>query len=91
MAPAGVHHVVALDAVPAEVRFDLVVSDVVMPRMSGFELWKRTREMNVAVPFLFISGYVDEELEQTAPGDESAFLAKPFSPEALVRAVSSQL
>jgi two-component system, cell cycle sensor histidine kinase and response regulator CckA len=67
--------------------FDAVVSDVVMPDMNGFALWERTRQTWPNLPFLFVSGYVEEQLDQTAHRDGSAFLSKPFSPEELLAAV----
>jgi two-component system, cell cycle sensor histidine kinase and response regulator CckA len=67
--------------------FHLVVSDVVMPDMSGFALWKRARETWPDLPFLFVSGYVEEQLDQSAHRDGSAFLSKPFSPDELLAAV----
>jgi DNA-binding response OmpR family regulator len=43
---------------------DLVICDIVMPKKSGLELFKetRTKESTSTVPFLFISGYKDEEM-----------------------------
>lgn len=67
---------------------DLLVTDVRMPRMDGWELSRRLRERWPDLPVLFISGY-DIELTGSArrrtPG---AFLRKPFDPDELVRQVA---
>jgi CheY-like chemotaxis protein len=73
-------------------RFDVVVTDVVMPGMSGPELAKRLAESQPDVPVLFMSGYTDDAIVRHGvlePG--VAFLQKPFSPEALARKVRELL
>jgi two-component system cell cycle sensor histidine kinase/response regulator CckA len=70
----------------------LLVSDVVMPRMSGSELAARMAEVRPGIKVLFISGYTHDAafrkgiLERTA-----AFLAKPFLPAQLARKVREVL
>jgi signal transduction histidine kinase/CheY-like chemotaxis protein len=60
---------------------DLVVTDVIMPRMGGVELATRMRGELPGLPFLFISGYADRaaRLLSELPA-HSSFLAKPFGP-----------
>lgn len=68
--------------------FDLLITDVVMPSMNGFELFLRLQERYSHVPTLFISGYTDNafgELQKLPPN--SRFLAKPFLPQALLEVV----
>ena len=69
---------------------DLLVTDLVMPRMSGQELAERVAERQPQARTVFISGYSEESptLERGALG-ESAFVRKPFSPSALVQTVNS--
>ena len=69
----------------------MVVTDVVMPRMGGIELARRLRQTHANVPILFVTGYVEqsEALHESAAG--APVLLKPFSPEALLRAVSAAL
>jgi PAS domain S-box-containing protein len=70
----------------------LVLADVVMPGMSGSELAVEIGRLAPGVPVLFTSGYTDGEILRRGllePG--AAFLAKPFSPEALVRAVRGRV
>jgi CheY-like chemotaxis protein len=69
----------------------MVVTDVVMPRMGGIELAKRLRQTHPMIPILFVTGYVEqsEALHESAAG--TPVLLKPFSPDALLRAVSTAL
>ncbi|WP_396214601.1 ATP-binding protein [Gemmatimonas sp.] len=61
---------------------DLVLTDVVMPRMGGRELAAELLQRGVRSPVLFMSGYQDgEELPDDA---RYTCLAKPFTPDALV-------
>jgi signal transduction histidine kinase/CheY-like chemotaxis protein len=67
---------------------DLVVADVVMPRMGGRELAARLKERWPGVPVLFTSGYTGADaigrglLESGSP-----FIQKPLDPDTLARAV----
>jgi DNA-binding NtrC family response regulator len=66
----------------------LVLTDVVLPGMSGPELACRVAELAPGTPVLLTSGYPDGEIARRgllAPG--AAFIPKPFTPEALVTAV----
>jgi PAS domain S-box-containing protein len=71
---------------------DLLLTDMVMPQMSGrhFANWLRTT--SPATRVVFASGYLDESLH---PGDrrdpEMFFLPKPFDPEQLARKVREAL
>jgi PAS domain S-box-containing protein len=72
----------------AEIR--LVLTDVVMPKMSGIRLYERLRERGNTVPVIMMSGY-------TADGDESVtppgvpLIEKPWTVEALARQVGAVL
>ncbi len=69
----------------------VIVTDVVMPGMTGSELADEVSRLAPGTAVLFTSGYPDEEILRRGllePG--AAFLPKPFSPEALVRAVRSK-
>jgi PAS domain S-box-containing protein len=71
---------------------DLVVTDVVMPRMSGPELAHRLTRKRPGVKVLFLSGYAGPDIAQHGlPEAGSAFLAKPFTPDALARKVREVL
>jgi len=79
---------IASSAVP----LDLLITDVVMPGMTGAELARRLRELRPAVPVLYISGYTADALtdrHSLGPGIE--LLEKPFGPETLLRRVRAIL
>jgi CheY-like chemotaxis protein len=70
----------------------LLLTDVVMPGMSGRELAGKMTELRPGLPVLYTSGYTDGEIlrrELLEPG--AAFVAKPFTADALVRAVRQRL
>jgi two-component system, cell cycle sensor histidine kinase and response regulator CckA len=71
---------------------DLLLTDVMMPGLSGAEVCERVREGRPGLPTLFISGFYPEAVfpDQRLP-DGSAFLAKPFMPEELIEAVDTLL
>jgi signal transduction histidine kinase/ActR/RegA family two-component response regulator len=70
----------------------LVLTDVVMPEMSGRELADRLAVLLPGTPVLFTSGYTDGEiLRRGLLAPDSDFLGKPFSPDAVVRAVRDRL
>jgi len=72
-------------------RYDLVVSDVVMPNLDGPSMARRLRESYGDIRLLFISGYAEEQLRETISLDNVAFLAKPFSVQQIAEAVHDAL
>ena len=76
----------ALDAEPEG--FDLVISDVVMPRAGGRELHRRLQDRYPRVRALFISGYARPDEEDEEPWLRSVeLLRKPFLPSYLTARV----
>jgi signal transduction histidine kinase len=68
--------------------FDIVVSDVVMPKMSGGELVEKLRAKRPDLKVLFTSGYTGEEMAQHGvTGNGENYLGKPYTPAALLRRV----
>jgi two-component system cell cycle sensor histidine kinase/response regulator CckA len=70
----------------------LMVTDVIMPGMSGRELADRLQATRPAMKVLFVSGYTDNIIEERgmlSPG--TAFLQKPFSPRHLAAKVREVL
>jgi PAS domain S-box-containing protein len=73
-------------------RLDLMISDVVMPHMTGPQLADRVRESVPGLKVLLISGYPDEALEARGARPSSLeFLHKPFSNQALIARIRSLL
>jgi two-component system cell cycle sensor histidine kinase/response regulator CckA len=63
---------------------DVVVTDVVMPHMSGPELVEKLQETRQDFAIIFMSGYSDGlALERARFGTEVALLPKPFSTDEL--------
>ncbi|MFN8222918.1 MAG: PAS domain S-box protein [Gaiellales bacterium] len=86
VADSAAHALAALD--PGE--FELLLSDVVMPGMSGPELAAQLRGINPALSVLFISGYNETDVAGYGVLRESVeLLQKPFTPAALIERVRS--
>jgi CheY-like chemotaxis protein len=70
-------------------RPELIVADVVMPEMDGFELYNRVRcdSPGTAIPFIFISVRDVAQAVQQVAGNNSKYLRKPFGPEELLEMV----
>ncbi len=73
-------------------RFDLVITDLKMPRVPGEEVVRFARESNPNSPVIIISGYSSlYTVSQSVSHGASAFLAKPFSIKQLLDAVEQSL
>jgi two-component system, cell cycle sensor histidine kinase and response regulator CckA len=73
-------------------RIDLLVTDIVMPGMSGVELAARVNEQWPSLPVLFVSGHLDEGSVGRHPlADDADLLAKPFTPDQLGHRVRQAL
>ena len=73
-------------------RIDLVLTDVVMPNISGRELADRLAKERPGIKVLFMSGYTDAAIESHGVLREGAeFIQKPFSPEQLADKVRQAL
>jgi len=71
-----------------EAAIDLLVTDMVMPGMSGQELTARLLQSRPGIRVLYMSGYSERAAVDSARGDSSMrLLAKPFSRWALLRTV----
>lgn len=64
--------------------FDLVISDWMMPRMSGIDFLKQVRSVRAALPFLMVTALATQPaVEEAMAHDVTAYIAKPFPPEQL--------
>jgi two-component system cell cycle sensor histidine kinase/response regulator CckA len=70
----------------------LVLTDVVMPRMSGKQLAEQLERSRPDTPVLYMSGYTDQAIVHNGILDEDiSFIGKPFTPDALALKVSEVL
>jgi CheY-like chemotaxis protein len=71
---------------------DLLLTDIVMPEMSGRELAEALVDRRPDLKVLYISGYTDDEvLQRGVRGREVGLLRKPFATEELARRVRTLL
>jgi two-component system cell cycle sensor histidine kinase/response regulator CckA len=69
---------------------DLLLTDVAMPGMNGAELGRAAAQLHPELRILYTSGFTNEA-ELLLDADEANFIAKPFSPQELVRKVRTLL
>ena len=70
-------------------KIDLVVTDIVMPRMGGPELIGKLKQRREGFAVIYMSGYTDAAvLENAKIGSDATLLNKPFSTEVLARKIS---
>lgn len=84
----------ALDALAAsgEGEVQLIITDIVMPEMSGVALVEKLLELQADTPVIFMSGYAEEEaLRRGMVGQRHRFVAKPFTPAELADVVAEVL
>ncbi|HXK17616.1 MAG TPA: ATP-binding protein [Polyangiaceae bacterium] len=72
--------------------FDVIVTDVVMPELSGPELARAVRQLEPTMGLVFMSG-LPEAMHSAHAGEfaGAAFLNKPFSPQVLIEAVRERI
>jgi two-component system, cell cycle sensor histidine kinase and response regulator CckA len=71
---------------------DLLITDLVMPQMSGTELAAQLGRLRPSLKILCMSGYTDDALVRHGLADSGvAFLQKPITPAALIRQVRAVL
>lgn len=70
----------------------LVISDVVMPQMSGHQLAAKLAAQNPTIKVMFMSGYSEDSVFCKIIGEQNvAFLQKPFAPSEVARSVRNLL
>jgi DNA-binding response OmpR family regulator len=73
---------------------DLVVCDIMMPKLSGFEVLKelRARQDNYVIPVIFLTARADRaSIRQGMEMGADDFLTKPFTQQELLRSIRTQL
>jgi len=76
-----------------EGEISLLLSDMVMPQMSGHELYRKITEADRKIRVLYMSGYTDKIIGETgkAEPDRDLFLQKPFSVKELAMKVKEAI
>ena len=73
-------------------RFDLLLTDIVMPGIDGIELAKRAAEMNPAMKIMFITGFAAGALHPSSNAPKQAkVLSKPFHLREIVAEVERMM
>ena len=71
-------------------KLDVLLTDVMLPGLSGSQLAERMRQMRSGFRTVFMSGFTgDEPLLDGMHRDRARFLQKPYSSDQLVRAVAT--
>ena len=73
-------------------RFDLLLTDIVMPGMDGIELAKRAAEMDAGLKIMFITGFAAVALHPSSQAPKQAkVLSKPFHLREIVAEVDRMI
>ena len=82
----------ALELFHAHEHIDLLITDVMMPKMDGPTLWNKIRILDPSIRTIFISGYTEETFRtNTGDGPSVEFLSKPFNMKDLAEKVKEVL
>lgn len=74
--------------------YDLVLTDIKMPKMNGFELYRRIREKNTSIPIAFITAFEinEDEFSKVMPSIKVRdFIKKPIMIQDLVEKINAIL
>jgi DNA-binding NtrC family response regulator len=72
--------------------YDVIVTDLCMPRLSGFDLLEEVRRRRPEVPVVMVTGEIDLKTSETAHEMGTVrFLLKPMTMQQLARAVENSL
>jgi two-component system cell cycle sensor histidine kinase/response regulator CckA len=78
--------------VAADHHFDMLLTDLVMPQISGPELAQRIQQMHPGIPMLFMSGYSQDVLGPRGALDADApLMQKPFAAPELLKTIRTLL
>ena len=67
---------------------DLLITDMIMPDMTGCELAERIRVARPSIRVILMSGYTEDTVSHRAlPGEDVTFMQKPLTPKMIVAGV----
>jgi CheY-like chemotaxis protein len=79
----------AIEVVKGQKSFDVLVTDLMMPQMTGDELARRLRQDEPSLKVLYLTGFSDRLFkEKSILWEDEAFLEKPCSVKGLLQAVA---
>jgi len=82
----------ALKLASKQTKFDLLLTDVMMPEMNGVELAQQFVTLYPETKILFMSGYISPSIAHYGIQDsEHAYLQKPFTPNTLIAKMRNAL
>ncbi len=82
----------ALMAFEGEYRPDLLLTDIKMPNIDGFEMVKRIHEKKPEIPVVMMSGYANKNhVIQAIESEAVGFIEKPFSPKKMKSTLESAI
>jgi len=70
---------------------DLVVSDMVLPKKTGIELFSDLKQIKPEVKFILVTGYTLEGAEEHILRDMEAILMKPYTTEKIAAVIRKTL
>lgn len=71
--------------------FDLIISDINMPKMDGIDLFKNVRNLKPKQKFIFMTGFGRIDKEEALNMGADAFFSKPFTTKMLIQTVHEVL
>lgn len=75
----------------AEGKIDLVILDLIMPRLGGREAYERIRATGKHVPVIFMTGYASGTLNEALEAECAVLIQKPYAVDDLGRKVRDVL
>ena len=81
----------ALQVAKQNGKIDLLLTDIMMPGINGIDLARQFILLYPKTKILFMSGFMCPSLAHFIPGDEGAFLQKPFLANTLIAKMRSAL
>jgi CheY-like chemotaxis protein len=88
-APGGADAIALIER--KDVRIDVVVTDMMMPGLSGRDVIDAVRQLRPGTPIVCVTGFAAEEEAEPLAAEVHAIVGKPFTSATLIRAVATAL